>query len=173
MQGQISRKGQDAKTRVYVVTRGKEAKELYLQCYQLILWKQCFWLVHQKGFPTELETVVRDLWELRVRLLWGDKNDEEGYGSGTLAFSSTSEGELTDTDGGLSTASKWSRLSNRKEKGSLPKLIETLALCYLGILLMRLPTSLGELFKWVTTDEMIYNRAVSDDPLFASRSLRC
>ena len=148
---------------------GKEARDLYLQCYQLILWKQCFWLVKEKGFPKELETVVRDLWSLRIKLLYAEKDDEEGYTSGTVGFSSTSEGENSDTDG-MSLASKWSRRSNRKGKEYLPKLIETLALCYLGILLLRLPTSIGEIFKWVTSDEMIYNRAVCLTTLFCLTS---
>jgi hypothetical protein len=40
-------------------------------------------------------------------------------------------------------------------------LIETLGLCYLGILLLRLPTSLGEVYKWAAKEEIIYIRAVS------------
>jgi RNA polymerase I-specific transcription initiation factor RRN7 len=162
-QGKTSRKKREEKEKFQTVLSGKEASELYLQCYQLILWKQCFWLVGKKGFPKELETVVRDLWGLRVRLLFGEKGDEGGYGSGTgtLGFSSTSEGENTDTDGAMSRSSRWSKKSAGKKKDQLPKLIETLALCYLGILLLRLPTSLGEIHNWVVTDEMIYNRAVS------------
>lgn len=160
-QGRTTRKKREEKERVQIVLRGKEATQLYLQCYQLILWKQCHWLVSVKGFPEELETVVRDLWGLRIRLLHGDKDDEGGYRSGgTLGFSSTSEGENTDTDGGMSRSSRWSRRSGGKGREMLPKLIETLALCYLGMVLLRLPVSLGEIFKWVTTDEMIFTRAV-------------
>lgn len=163
-QGDVARLKRQDKKRVYIALRGKQARDLYLQCYQLILWKQCHWLVNKKGFPKELETVVRDLWGLRLKLLWGENEDSEGYGSGTFGFSSTSEGENTDTDGGTSIASKWSRRSNRKGKEYLPKLIETLALCYLGIMLLRLPISLGDIFKWVTTDEMIYIRAIKEIP---------
>lgn len=136
--------------------------ELYLQCYQLILWKQCFWLVNVKGFPKDLETVVRDLWGLRLRLLHGEKEDG-GYRSGTTGFSSTSEGENTESDG-ISLTSRRSRRSDRA-KDRLPKLIETLALCYLGILLLRLPTSLGEVYKWAAEEEIIFTRAVSDEML--------
>ena len=49
-------------------------------------------------------------------------------------------------------------MGGRKEK--LPKLIETLALCYLGTLLMKLPTSLGEMFKWASNEEIVFTRAV-------------
>lgn len=141
---------------------GTEATELYLQSYQLILWKQCFWLVNEKGFPKELETVVRDLWGLRLGLLHVDQHQlqtEGDLGASSAGFSSTSEGENTDSDG----KSMISTRSRRSEVGkdNLPKLIETLGLCYLATLLMRLPTSLGEFCKWAAQEEMIYTRAVS------------
>lgn len=113
-----------------------------------------------KGFPSELETVVRDLWGLRVRILYGEKEDEGIYdsGTGTIGFDST-DGE-TDTDGGMSMASRRSRRSVNRRKGRLPRLIETLGLCYLGILLMRLPTSLGEIYAWASKEEIVFSRAV-------------
>lgn len=40
------------------VLEGTQAVELYLQCYQLILWKQAYWLVHSRGYPPELEVSV-------------------------------------------------------------------------------------------------------------------
>jgi RNA polymerase I-specific transcription initiation factor RRN7 len=163
--GKTTRKKREEKEKVQTVFSGKEANDLYLQCYQLILWKQCYWLVKEKGFPEELETIVRDLWGLRIRLLFGKRDEEGGYGSGrgTLGFSSQSEGENSDTDGATSRSSRWSKKSGGIAKeGKLPRLLETLALCYLGILLLRLPTSLGEIYKWVATDDMAYNRAVSN-----------
>jgi RNA polymerase I-specific transcription initiation factor RRN7 len=146
------------------VLKGSEARELYLECYQLILWKQCHWLINVKGFPKELETVVRDLWGLRLGILQriGDERNGYGSGTGTMMFSSTSEGENTDTDGtgGKSMGSRRSRKS-AVSKERLPRLIETLGLCYLGILLLRLPTSLGEFYKWAACEEIMYARAVS------------
>ena len=158
-QGSKSRKKREEKERVVRILSGREAKELYLQCYQLILWKQCYWLITVKGLPKELETVVRDLWNLRIRILQGSE-DENGYGSGTPGFSS-SGGDDTDTDdtGKNSWASRTSKMSV-KNGTKLPKLIETLALCYLGTLLMRLPTSLGEIYNWAVKEELIYVRAV-------------
>lgn len=35
--------------------RGRQAYTLFLQVYQLILWKQCHALVQGRGFPAELE----------------------------------------------------------------------------------------------------------------------
>lgn len=143
---------------------GNDARELYLQCYQLILWKQCHWLVNVKGFPKELETIVRDLWGLRLSLVH-KREHGSGYGSGTgttTMFSSMSEAESTDTDGTKpkSFASGRSRKSAVNEE-RLPTLVETLALCYLALMLLRLPTSLGDFHKWATREEIVYSRAVS------------
>lgn len=112
-----------------------------------------------KELPEELEGVVKDLWSLRVRDLV-KRREERGFGSvsGRTWFSSQSEGE--DTDGTKSVSSKRSRKS---EVGSevLPKLVETLAFCYLGTLLMRLPATLGDFYIWATKEEISYNRAAS------------
>lgn len=138
-----------------------------MQCYQLILWKQCHWLVTLKGFPEELETIVRDLWGLRVDAIHRRGSEKSGYGSGTgtLMFSSTSEADVTESDGTgwKSSGSRRSRKSVVDEE-KLPRLVETLGLCYLGMLLLRLPTSLGEVYKWASEEQIIYNRAVSPMP---------
>ena len=149
------------KEKVQILYSGEDATNLYLECYQLILWKQCHWLVNAKGFPPELETIVRDLWGLRAKISYGEKDEEEGFASRTetQGFSSTEEGETT--DGATSYSSRWSRKTDGKGRDRLPKLSETLALCYLGTLLLRLPTSLGEIYRWAARDEIIYTRAVS------------
>jgi hypothetical protein len=113
-----------------------------------------------KGFPKELETVVRDLWGLRLGFVHGGQRAGEGSQFGSMGFSSTSEGENTDSDGKSLVSSRSRRSEAGKEK--LPQLIETLALCYLGTLLMRLPTSMSEIYKWAVREEMVFTRAVSD-----------
>ena len=86
-----------------------------------------------------------------------------------MMYSSVSEAGNSDTDGSgfRSTSSRRSRRSRKSVTSDedLPKLIESLALCYLGMVLMRLPASLGELYKWVIEDELVYNRAVSNQSL--------
>ncbi|ESZ98666.1 60S ribosomal protein L40 [Sclerotinia borealis F-4128] len=163
-QGKKSRKRREEKEQVEKVFGGRDATQLYLQCYQLILWKQTHWLVTVKGFPKELETIVRDLWELRLRFLQGSGEGRSEYGT---EFGSTTEGDDTDTDvtGYVSTASTIvCRKKASRAKKNLPKLIETLGFCYLGTLLLRLPTSLGEIYKWAVRDEIIYTRAVKEIP---------
>ena len=150
------------KEKILTVYTGKEASDLYLECYQLILWRHVYFLVHTKGFPAELETVVRDLWGLRARLSYGEAEDEGGSGSrgGTMGFSSMSEVESEDE---ASVSSRWSRRSLGRGRDRMPKLVEMLGLVYLGILLLRLPTSLGEIYQWAKCDEIPYTRAVSSN----------
>ncbi|RDL33685.1 Ubiquitin-like protein [Venustampulla echinocandica] len=164
--GKKSRKLEVDKPRAERILSGRDAFELYLSCYQLILWKQCHWLVNAKGFPPELEIIVKDLWSLRVGALLklGDEKSAYGSASGTL-WSSGGEGdntEDTDASGGRSASSR--RSKTIVGEGSSPKLIETLGLCYLGMLLLRLPIGIGEIFKWVVKDEMVYTRAIKEVP---------
>jgi len=166
-QGKKSRKKREEKDRETRIFRGREAVELYLQCYQLILWKQCFWLVNVKSFPSELETVVRDLWGLRMSELQRSRDEKSGYGSGTetIGFSSISEEDATNTDGTDRKSLASGRRRRRATKSeNLPTLIETLALCYLGMLLMRLSTSLGEIYNWAARQEIIFLRAIKEVP---------
>ncbi|PQE33260.1 hypothetical protein CJF32_00003798 [Rutstroemia sp. NJR-2017a WRK4] len=159
-QGKKSRKRKEENEHVEKVFGGQDATDLYLQCYQLILWKQTHWLVTVQKFPPELETVVRDLWDLRLRVLRGAGDERTEYGT---EFGSTTEGETTDTDatGWKSLASSiMSRKRAERTKKLLPKLVETLAFNYLGVLLLRLPISLGVIIRWATRDEMLYTRAV-------------
>ncbi|KAJ5052078.1 uncharacterized protein L3040_001838 [Drepanopeziza brunnea f. sp. 'multigermtubi'] len=166
-EGKKSRSKKEKKERAETVLSGSEAKELYLQCYQLILWKQCHWLVTSRGLPEELQVVVKDLWELRTRVIHISRDDRSGYGSGTgtMMFSSQSEGETTDTDA----TTRRGHGSRRRRKGLgteelLPTLIETLGLCYLGILLLKMPLGLGDIYKWATQDGIPYNRAIKEVP---------
>jgi len=143
--------------KIQIVYTGKAAAELYLSCYQLILWKQCHWLVNSKGFPKELETIVQDLWSLRIRIMKAKAEESTEFAS-TAGFTTSEE----DTD--TATATSFTSRRSRGKKGRrerLPKLKETLALCYLGLWLLRLPVSLGDICRWAAEDDMIYTRAVS------------
>jgi len=125
-------------------------------------------LVNVKKFPPELETIVRDLWGLRLGLFSKSTGgSKSGYTSGTgtatgsMMYSSATDTENTDTDG-TGFKSQSSRRSRRSAVGEekLPRLVETLGLCYLATLLLRLPTSLGDFYNWAMKEEIMYNRAV-------------
>ena len=76
------------------VHRGRASTELHLHCYQLILWKQCYALIHTIGLPPELESVIKDLWALRLQLLKGRLSDPEK--DGELLFTSKPEMEKSE-----------------------------------------------------------------------------
>lgn len=162
-QGRITRRKREEKERVERVLSGREATQLFLQCYQLVLWKQVKWLIDVKGLPGELETVVRDLWSVRLR---GVKSlGEEGVGAGgseTVGFSSQSEWERTGTDtDGMESSGRAGRRNIKKARlEGLPRLIDSLGLCYLGTLLMRLPITLGDFYRWAEQEDIIFVRVV-------------
>ena len=115
-------------------------------------------MIHTIGLPAELETVVKDLWSLRLQLL---KSKTDATSDEDTLFSSqpqskvdaTSDEDMfgsqpqsqTETDDEHEgTGRKW------KVRGKeMPRLIETLGLCYLGMILLRLPVSIGEMHRYV------------------------
>ncbi len=57
--------------------------------------------------------------------------------------------------------------------GVVPNIRETLALCYLGCVLLREPVRIGDICKWVRADQMPYFAAVRiPRPTLASRFLQ-
>lgn len=78
-----------------------------------------------------------------------------------MMFSSASEGDNTDTDGVThrSIGSRRSKKSAVTEE-KLPRLVETLALCYLGTLLLKIPVTVEDFHRWALQDRITYNRAV-------------
>ncbi|KAE9988820.1 hypothetical protein EG328_007424 [Venturia inaequalis] len=157
--GRTSRRRKEEKEKVLKHLTGKPAFELYLLCYQLILRKQVWWLIHEKEMPAELEVIVHDLWALRMqnlpqRMSFDSLHDSD---SQSQLFSSQSEdtsGETTATD----------FTTRAAQSVSTPTLVQSLALCYMGIWLLRLPVTLGDLIKWVKQGELLYFRAIKEIP---------
>ncbi|QDS70646.1 hypothetical protein FKW77_000904 [Venturia effusa] len=157
--GRTSRRQKEEKEKVLKHLTGKSAFELYLLCYQLILRKQIWWLVHEKELPAELETIVHDLWALRLqnlpeRMSFDSHHDSD---SQSQMFSSQSEdtsGETTATDFTIRAV----------RSVSTPSLVQSLALCYMGIWLLRLPITLGDLIRWVRQGELLYFKAIKEVP---------
>ncbi|KAF1850743.1 uncharacterized protein K460DRAFT_361511 [Cucurbitaria berberidis CBS 394.84] len=165
----ITRKKRDAgesEKRVAKNFSGRRAFDLYLKSVQLILRHQIWFLVQEKGLPAELETVVFDLWALRIAQ-FGDKiasnNAESDSQSQSQVFSTleSEDSETTDNERGLH---KRPQGRDRKLAGA-PNLNDCLALCYLGILTLRLPITPGDIYAWVTDGKMPYRRAIKYIPL--------
>lgn len=116
-----------------------------MQAYQLILWKQCYVLINSIGLPAELEVVVKDLWSLRLQLL----RQKIDTGSNEPILYSSQE-TSTPESGGQGNRKGKKRLPRSK---AIPNLIDSLGTCYLGMILLRLPISLGHLHRFVTAPQ--------------------
>lgn len=110
--------------------------------------------------------MVFDLWALRIAQ-FGDKiasnSQESDSQSQSQVFSTldTEDSETTDNERGLH---KRPQGRDRKLAGA-PNLRDCLALCYLGILTLRLPITPGDIHAWVTDGKMPYMRAIKYLPL--------
>ena len=139
-------KKKKAKVKVLRVYRGHKAYKLFLQAYQLIIWKQCHALIHRKNLPPDLWTLVRDLWTLRL-VKQADKlekpspfDTESPDLHAEVGISEESENETQN-----------SARPSGKKAGDNPMLVETIALCYLGVVLMRLPIRLADIYRYGTS----------------------
>ena len=213
-QGRIARRKKEVRKKEAQQLTGVEARELFLECLQLLIRKQVLWLQKQgdQG-PTDtpsalaaLESVVRDLWDLRVRYFHGltltalAKNDPRrskshshsrsrsqsratpGSDGRTLYSSQATDTEnYTSAGGGYTTGGEYttggsqmsrkSRLRSARlwqsgpdEKWNVPPVIETLAICYLGGVLLQLPYRIGDFYQWAKNDQIPFLEATKHVP---------
>ena len=126
---------------VVKVFRGSEAFALFLKSYQHILQKQCYTLVHTFGLPPRLEEVVRNqLWAPRLRLL----TDRLETSDDATVFSSQA---TSDAEGGAKGGNRGRRRERKSRSKVIPSLMDSLGMCYLGMIVLRLPISLGDLHR--------------------------
>lgn len=172
--GRIARKQKEVKHREKQKLSGRHARDLYLECLQLMLRKQLAWLIGEKGFKAELETVVRDLWDLRIR---GCPPAAAGGGGGTNEPETTSDGEMSlfssqAEDAASEDESRRSLSRSRRKRARswssdagdtwpTPSIVDTLALCYLGCLLLRIPKRIGDFVSWAKGGNIPYKQGVS------------
>lgn len=109
---------------------------------------------------------MKDLWALRLQKVQGRiayESETETEAPSSQVFSSQSESEAT-------TASRSTRRSrHRREKEKVqedsPKLVETLALCYIGLLFLRLPVTVADIHRWTNDGQLLYYRTAREVPL--------
>ncbi|ORY64898.1 uncharacterized protein BCR38DRAFT_523464 [Pseudomassariella vexata] len=167
--GKVTRKKRERRERIAVKLEGAAGRELYLEVLQLILRRQLWWLVKDKGLPQELEAVVKGLWDLRVRNLplrgEGESGKEVGPESETESFFSAQSDtgtELSEDDAASVSTRSWAPEAGRSWK--MPKLMDTLALCYLGCLTMRLPVTTADFQVWAQKGDMEFLAVVNSLP---------
>ncbi len=106
----------------------------------------------------DIQIIIRDLWSLRLQMLKDITDGPTEDGGIQQLFSTQSETENSDTDAIEGRESKTRHLENA------PRMIDTVALCYLAILLLRLPISLGNVYGWIMEEGFIYLRAINAIP---------
>jgi RNA polymerase I-specific transcription initiation factor RRN7 len=147
---------------------GQAGKALFLEAMQLILRHQVVWLVKEKRHLEELETVVRDLWTVRIRGFPEESKEDQEQKEIEMFSSqpaSSPDMEETQTKASQTRSQRWD--SNMGSHWPLPKISDTLALCYLGCLLLRIPTSIADFFHWANAGNIPYRRAVRKIRRFA------
>ena len=108
--------------------------------------------------------MVRDLWDLRLRNFQGlklatdDSEAESGTDKEARLFSSQPESDLSDAT--KRSANRRSRNWKNDKQNSLPALLDTLGICYLGGLLMRLPYRIADFYRWAKANELLFLDAV-------------
>jgi len=176
--GTVTRKQKEAKEKKSKHLTGPIARELFVECLQVVLRKQLDWLIYSKGLPVELEALVRDLWDLRIRNLQGIRGAGEAYknshkgASGQTGSKTATEEKLFSSQTVVDSDSEASTVKTRKynlewagENWLVPRARETLGLCYLGCILLREPVRVGDFYSWARDGSLPYLAAVS---LYAS-----
>ncbi|SPJ71383.1 related to polymerase I core factor (CF) subunit [Fusarium torulosum] len=163
--GRVAKKDKEAKEKELRHLTGQAGKNLFLECLQLVLRSQLLWLIRSKGHREELETVVRDLWDLRIRGSGSFAVDKETQpDEGLAVFSSQPEEPEKDNVPKKQGARAQSWNPEENADWPMPRMIDTLALCYLGCLLLRVPTAIGELCLWANSGRIPYKRSYYDLP---------
>jgi RNA polymerase I-specific transcription initiation factor RRN7 len=108
------------------------------------------------------QTLVKDLWALRLQRLQGrisHDSDTETEAHSSQVFSSQSESE------GESTSRGSGKRSQQKPRDGTPNLMDTLSLCYIGILLLRIPVTAADIHTWIKEGQMLYYQSGREVPL--------
>ena len=161
--GAVAKKQKAAREEEKRLLKGQAGKALYLEALQLVLRSQLAWLVNEKEYPLQLETTVRDLWDLRIRGFPAEAPSEASSAPGDkLEMFSSQIADATESKRPTSSKSRaqsWS--SDRGLAWPMPGLRDTLVLCYLGSCLLRIPTRVGEILYWANERHIPYKNAVS------------
>ncbi|KAM3564469.1 hypothetical protein ARSEF4850_001825 [Beauveria asiatica] len=166
MIGTVFKKQRAVKEKEKRQLTGEAGKLLYLEALQLLLRMQVLWLIEEKGHREELETVVRDLWDLRIR-----GATALGHGTAPDANAEDALQVFSSQPAIIEPTKRWTYKSKAQDWGTdrglgwpLPSLSDTLALCYLGCYLLRIPTRLGELIKLANDRHLPYRNVFQQLP---------
>lgn len=132
---------------------GRSGQFLFLKSFQLILKKQCKWLIDEQSFPTSFEKVVKLIWALHLKHLnnkvtseLGDEEEGESEGEGN---------ESTTGFKGFSQSRSKIGTSNRLGIS----MMTSLSILYLSSLHLGFPIFADDFIRWICVDGMPYFRS--------------
>ena len=98
------------------------------------------------------------LQKIQGKISYDSETDTEAFSS--QGFSSQSENET----GSASQSSRRSKKDEKKRAGTLA-LEDTISLCYIAILLLRIPVTVADIYQWINDGKFLYYRASREVPL--------
>ncbi|KAL9114524.1 MAG: hypothetical protein Q9227_001605 [Pyrenula ochraceoflavens] len=121
-------------------------------------------MIEEKKLPPELWSIVRDLWTLRLSKLAVILEEPDVPPNGGGGPKSAHAAEVPSD--GEQPALKWPKswMTPKRTLDAFPKLLDTVGLCYLGIILLRLDVSLGDIHRWIHHGDIVYHRAIRSIP---------
>ena len=105
--------------------------------------------------------MVKNLWALRLQLL---KDNVDATSDDEKLFSSQPQMSDSETE-------TEKRVHKEKLDKALPTLIDSLGLCYLAMVLLRLSVSVGELNRWAMREDILFIRAIRFVPAIIKQKL--
>lgn len=115
------------------------------------------------------QTIVRDLWTLWLSRLdhrLRDPTKTDGLAADTEGDDEPATTSADETDTGLETAGDPDSHQKGKRTHESPQLVDTIALNYIGIILLRRPVSLARIFKYVSPSLLcLVSLSISDKVL--------
>ncbi|CCG83962.1 protein of unknown function [Taphrina deformans PYCC 5710] len=163
---------------------GKVGYAAFLQAYQTVLRYQTKFISEKFDVPG-YEPLLKQIWQLfleiqgtkdRIPIVEDDDSDDRGTSASSTPMPSSSPTLMrqqrsagyvdgSDDSSNLDAANRSKEYKNVRYSMHRPLLVHSLALCYLTLLLLRVPITIHDLKVWVDREEMPYMRAVRLVPL--------
>ena len=111
----------------------------------------------------QCKSLTKDLWALRLQKIQG----KVSYDSETETEAFSSQGISSQSEKESASASQSSRRSkkDKRMRAGTPALVETVSLCYIAILLLRMPVTVADIHEWIGDGKFLYYRASREVPL--------
>ncbi|KAG5519807.1 hypothetical protein PMAC_000080 [Pneumocystis sp. 'macacae'] len=136
---------------------GNEGKIIFLRCFQQILRTQSWYLIHTHGITNELEQAIQNIWKHYLILLLSNK----------LFYKSAKNINKYQKE---SVTENLNNNIHYKIK-KLPKLIDTIAICYLGLLNIRSTITISTLCNLMESGKIPYMKALFIIPTQIRKSM--